>query len=698
MQETQRVAMTWELLFDPATFCFGVGGVALIVLTARGNATRSFPISAVLKRCVALLLVLLAWAPIRVALLVAVVLHRSLRADPLAAPNVGSVLVNVWVHLLLLAVPLVLVIRFSGRAELPLDSGEASNEGRRRARASRPALAACLAASAVAMLVGAWFWVPVGTAKQGRVMVVERHSTWEPTTEPYGTEMYGEAGSYNYAAAYAYCEQYFEMLRLLPSDSIDQETLRRCDVLIIKTPTERYSTAEIQAVIEFVEDGGSLLLVGDHTNVFNMNTYLNDVSRRFGFTFRNDLLFQMKDPYKQPYHRPVAAHPIVQHVPPMHFAVSCSIDPGISVGRAVIRSTGLWSLPPAYHESNYHPQAEYRPRVQYGAWCQLWATTFGDGRVLAFADSTLFSNFCVFQPGKAELLRGMLDWLNHRSHFDSRVSQLVLCCLGALVAMAFLGLAVRLGGAGHWVMIVCAGLFGWSAAVFTINIIHHRSLPVPPVKQPLVHVAIDRTVSEVPLFTGAFTDGEEGVGYGMFEQWIPRVGNFLSRYPGDGAFGGDALVIICPTRSVSLAYRERLKQFVHAGGHVLVLDSIDVEQSTANSLLWPFKLASNHSTAQMPEGELRCAFSPLRVPLLAACEIQGGEPLAWLGEMPVAARARYGEGTVTAIGFAPLFNDANMGHHWLPEPDPEVRQRYEVLYGLLRVALPVPGIPGDVSD
>ena len=47
-----------------------------------------------------------------------------------------------------------------------------------------------------------------------------------------------------------------------------------------------------------------------------------------------------------------------------------------------------------------------------------------------------------------------------------------------------------------------------------------------------------------------------------------------------------------------------------------------------------------------------------------------------------------GKGSVTAIGFAHLFIDASMGFHWLPEPEAEVRDRYDVLYGLLRTSLP----------
>ncbi len=55
--------------------------------------------------------------------------------------------------------------------------------------------------------------------------------------------------------------------------------------------------------------------------------------------------------------------------------------------------------------------------------------------------------------------------------------------------------------------------------------------------------------------------------------------------------------------------------------------------------------------------------------------------------MPVAATVHFGRGSVTAIGFGSLFNDANMGYHWLPEPSDEMRARYDLLYDLLRAAL-----------
>ena len=564
---TVRIGATWELLIDPATLCMLVGASAMwcyqIARSGSGDGMNvtlepsratshlssvrdrlwrwSRGVAAIASSSAGglswrMLCVFLVWAAVRLALLVAVVLNQQLRADSDGFNNVGEVLVSTWMHV---AACVVLALLLSWLVPWGRPEGTRSASIPRRAVPSGSPIPQVLwLAAALVVTVGLATllhnWCPIGERKAGRVKVVERHSTWEPTMEPYRTKVYGEAGSYNYAAIYEYCEQFYTMGRILPDQSVDAAALADCDVLIIKTPTSRYTPEEVAAVVDFVQEGGSLLLIGDHTNVFNMNTYLNDMSRHFGFTFRNDLLFRVGSPYRQSYHPPKFAHPVMQFVPPMFFAVSCSIDPGWSMGRAVIRNVGLYNLPAAYEESNYHPQAEYRPFMQYGAWCQLWATTSGRGRVLAFADSTLFSNFCVYQPGKSELFMGMLEWLNHTSRWDAVGLQwclLVGMCLALGASCAVAARGVR-GGRGRWLLLLACGWMAWAGAAQAVNGLQRRAMPLPKKTRKLQHVVIDRTLSSVPLFTGAFADATDGVGYGMLEQWIPRVGNFISRRTG----------------------------------------------------------------------------------------------------------------------------------------------------------------------
>src|ERR1041385_1995681 len=108
-------------------------------------------------------------------------------------------------------------------------------------------------------------------------------------------------------------------------------------------------------------------------------------------------------------------HPILQAMPNMDFAVSCSIDPKYSGGFTVMRGTALKSMPADYHASNFYPQVEDRPESRYGAFVQLLGVRFGEERVAAFPDSTIWSNFCYCEPGKSELSVGLVEWLNHRN-------------------------------------------------------------------------------------------------------------------------------------------------------------------------------------------------------------------------------------------------------------------------------------------
>jgi len=50
----------------------------------------------------------------------------------------------------------------------------------------------------------------------------------------------------------------------------------------------------------------------------------------------------------------------------------------------------------------------------------------------------------------------------------------------------------------------------------------------------------------------------------------------------------------------------------------------------------------------------------------------------------VAVTARHGKGTIMALGFASLFSDRNLGMAWTVEPSAEQRQRYDLLFAVMR--------------
>ena len=75
------------------------------------------------------------------------------------------------------------------------------------------------------------------------------------------------------------------------------------------------------------------------------------------------------------------------------------------------------------------------------------------------------------------------------------------------------------------------------------------------------------------------------------------------------------------------------------------------------------------------------------VDIATANEVTGGQPVGKLDKLPVAATAKFGKGSVMAIGFGSLWNDQRMGEHWMLEPNATVKARYDVLFALLRSLL-----------
>lgn len=691
-----QLTATWDMFFDPASLCFLVGGWAVLALLKGDNDTSRVHLDApqtsgdtgsgasrrTLRDAAILALIVLAWLPLRAALLIAIYVVRAELADAAWPLTVMEQFLSPWPSLVFLIVPLLLAERFVPlkNYDVPLSPSTLAPR--------RYALALALTAATAAVLCAIWTWDPAGSPKQGRVAVVEKHSLWEPTDKPYDKVSYGEPASYTYGLIYDYCSHYLQMLRLTESDAIDAKTLDACDVLILKTPTARFSAKEVDAIRRYVQRGGGLLLIGDHTNVFNSSTYLNDIARQFGFTFANDLLFRVGDPYQQPYRAAAVPHPIVCNLDEMDFAVSCSIDPGASLGQAVIQSTGLWSIPPEYSYPNFHPPAHYLPEMRAGSFIQLWATRYGSGRVAAFTDSTIFSNFCIFQPGKTELFLGMLDWLNRSSTLDKRWNRVALSAPFALAGILMLIAAVRLTRRepGAWLCLLAAGMFGLAISGAAATALHRRDMAWPQPNSPPPMIVIDREVSDASLSKGAFAFGP-GEHFGLLEQWIPRIGFFTKRCAGADATSGDGLVVICPSKSVSPEYRRRLIEYVENGGRLLVFDSPGNAGSTANSLLWAFGLSLG--TDRPPLG------GKLTLPdgkpwnkqeIAAAWTVSGGRPLAAIGGNAAAAQIRYGRGTVTAVGFASAFNDAAMGDHWMQPPDEDMLERYNLLFALLEAA------------
>jgi len=385
-------------------------------------------------------------------------------------------------------------------------------------------------------------------------------------------------------------------------------------------------------------------------------------------------LFGIDSVFKQKYFPPQIPHPIIRNMPLLDFAVSCSIDPGPSSGQAVIRATGLKNLNSDYHASNFYPQAEDEPEMRYGAFIQLWTTRHGHGRVAAFTDSTIFSNFSAFEPGKSELMLGMLEWLNHQnSPFSLNILLALIGSILLVMGLILIGLKKE-----TCVIIIAAGMLGWVVGGFCINSL---GMKLPEAKHPMVRVAIETGISGASLPEGGFISGEEDC-FGHFERCILRLGYFPYRSDSKRVFNADLLILLYPSQKPSHSYIKQLEEYIKSGGKVLILDSIENKNSTTNDLLQTFAL--NVKDKDGFNGILAVSPGLPKIEVTNALEVVGGNPIASIFNKPVAASLQYGKGSLTILGFGSRFSDFNMGVIGDVIPDAELRKVYDFLYTILR--------------
>jgi hypothetical protein len=369
--------------------------------------------------------------------------------------------------------------------------------------------------------------------------------------------------------------------------------------------------------------------------------------------------------------------------------------------------SGQKSEPAYYFASNFMPPPEDRADARYGTWTALWATKYGNGRVLAHADSTQFSNFSTFEPGKPESFLGMMEWLNRRNGAVAhpRMPLAIVGCVLLVAALAFVVLSrgARINPAtarnpasspesSRWLITIAAGMCGFALSAMAVRAAHSASIPPPKPERPMIMVGIDRTVSDAILSKGGFIGGRAD-GFGIFERWILRLGWFIKRESGPALFDDKQLVVFfAPSKDVPESFKAALVKYVEGGGRVLVIDMPENYKSTANSLLKPFGMELRRAMTPLPnEVKSEIGLPKIDVPGKdPSFELSGAkEVLATAGGKPVAGMLTHGKGTITAVGFGSRFTDTNMGVTGDVIPGKDLRAVYDVQYGMLRHLLGV---------
>ncbi|MCX6661077.1 MAG: hypothetical protein NTY91_00830 [Euryarchaeota archaeon] len=550
-------------------------------------------------------------------------------------------------------------------------------------------------------VTGAFLFQDPGSTKTGRVLIDEYHSQWEDTVRPLDTEWYGLLSTYNYYS-WAQWLRYHYSVETNINTTFTPDLLRRYDILILKCPTESYTTQEVQSIKDFVEQGGGLYLIGDHTNVFGMNTFLNQVSEEFGLRYKTDATYELGTGDLSTYTPDLFfSHPVMRHVTQFDFMTSCTLEPtslsasmrmeNIIIGNQIISEPGTYSTENFFRESIASPDSEC------GYLLQAAAIKYGAGRVVAFTDSTVFSSFCLFTDGYPSFNLGVMDYLNRTNSSTS-----LNIILFAFSITFFISLLLLLRNNKKMMvlwMFLFAGLLAFSTAAPLCFYLTNLSYPQPMALTDYPHLCFEQQHSSMNISVKPTASlGENSNNYGTFFVWTQRVGAVPSFAPtlNDATRSGDIIVIINPTGPFTEADVHLLTTFFEKGGRLLLVDSIRNPQSTANELLGSFgiwittttvdhMLLSNESenTSQISVGNIT---SPSLI-------ITGGDTLLTNDKNETYAtvidflNTTTGDvGRLVVVVDSYSFSDALMGGTFT-EPTEQQRHIYDTEFFLLRKVL-----------
>ena len=469
---------------------------------------------------------------------------------------------------------------------------------------------------------------------------------------------------------------------IIIDEPLSRDTLRGVSVLIMDTPTEELTIVENSAVTEFVRDGGGLFILGDHTNIMNCYLTLNPVLHQFGLHLNFD--------YSQlwePHFTSLAGFDSLEETAGATLKLNrMSALNFYSLKYTTWADLGDWEAEHHVYMGNVFPEEI----EDYGVLPICAAVTYNNGKVVAIANTDSLSGANLLY-NDAFIIR-VMNYLNHENSFFKATWFRIL-----LLALVLFGIA-RARSLAFKPLVLALALVLLLVQVQAL--IPVTATPENAIALDLGHANVEGYASPHQyknVFIAIFAQH-----YGFNPVLLEDVPRDLQKY--------NAYVTMGPTHPFSDAEVKRLREYVEAGGLLIVCDGYHMEtpvnkgNDAANSLLNAFDISLkgkllgeigyftpttwNYTPAYWVE--TRIPVTPLDHPfmheiegdiwLYSAVEVQGGTPIAFYNTTPVMAVQTVGNGQVLVIGDHTILRDFVEYEPVFMYPDPNMKRLIENIF------------------
>jgi hypothetical protein len=199
-------------------------------------------------------------------------------------------------------------------------------------------------------------------------------------------------------------------------------TLKGAEVLVISFPSKKFSNRDVEAILQYVEGGGGLLLTGEWGNLHGNADILNTVSQSFKVMFNKDRITDTRHVHEEPVtvlgHRtgtrkvPTYAlirkftlHPITHEVKEVGHISGCSLS-------APKYTVLAWSDEQSF--ADLDGDGELDPDEIVGSFATAVSPDLKKGRVVCLGDTSILTNQYFEQMDNRKFILNILHWLSKK--------------------------------------------------------------------------------------------------------------------------------------------------------------------------------------------------------------------------------------------------------------------------------------------
>ncbi len=241
-----------------------------------------------------------------------------------------------------------------------------------------------------------------------------------------------------------YCRADSYEFSIIDNDAITASDLRNAQILVLINSPKNWEGAERDVVLDFVSRGGSLIVLGDHTDVFGLMRGFNSLLEPMGIRFRFDSAYKARENWRGCQRSAADGVAWGWDDENPGVAVGASLElhgwaRPLLVGRYGFSDAGIRQNVMGSFLGNYHlDRGERLGDVVLAA-----TTTLGRGRVMVWGDTSAFQGGLSTNYGR--VVGPTLDWLARPAAWSERPWCRSLAAGGLLASMVVVVALARAG-------------------------------------------------------------------------------------------------------------------------------------------------------------------------------------------------------------------------------------------------------------